>query len=196
MLVKLYEQSAHIEGGVVLPIAPPPIPGIGTTGGFEFWIQDTSGGDPVQLDEVTQQFLQKARGRSELASLNTTYRANTQQLRADVDRAKATLLGVPIQDVYSAIQAQFGSLTVSQYNQASRVWWVILQSDAKYRQDPSDLTRLYTRSDKGQPPPPYSTAQSAPGRILRPSTCVSLWARPSSRGLRKPGVRWSSSSAS
>ncbi|TMH69710.1 MAG: multidrug efflux RND transporter permease subunit [Betaproteobacteria bacterium] len=173
VLVNLYEQSAHIEGGVVLPIAPPPIPGIGTTGGFEFWIQDTGGADPVQLDEVTQQFLQKARGRSELASLNTTYRANTQQLRADVDRAKATLLGVPIQDVYSAIQAQFGSLTVSQYNQSSRVWWVILQSDAKYRQDPSDLTRLYTRSDKGQPPPPYSTAQSSPGQMVPLSSLVS-----------------------
>ncbi len=173
VLVNLYEQSAHIEGGVVLPIAPPPIPGIGTTGGFEFWIQDTGGGDPLQLDEVTQQFLQKARTRSELAALNTTYRANTQQLRADVDRAKATLLGVPIQDVYSAIQAQFGSLTVSQYNQASRVWWVILESEAKYRQDPSDLTRLYTRSDKGQPPPPYSTAQSAPGQMVPLSSLVS-----------------------
>jgi multidrug efflux pump len=173
VLVNLYEQSAHIEGGVVLPIAPPPIPGIGTTGGFEFWIQDTGGGDPLQLDEVTQQFLQKARTRSELAALNTTYRANTQQLRADVDRAKATLLGVPIQDVYSAIQAQFGSLTVSQYNQASRVWWVILESEAKYRQDPSDLTRLYTRSDKGQPPPPYSTAQSGPGQMVPLSSLVS-----------------------
>jgi multidrug efflux pump len=172
VLVNLYEQSGHIDGGVVLPIAPPPIPGIGTTGGFEFWIQDTGGGDPVQLDEVAQQFLQKARERSELTSLNTTYRANTQQLRADVDRAKATLLGVPIQDVYSAIQAQFGSLTVSQYNQSSRVWWVILESDAKYRQDPSDLTRLYTRSDKGQAPPPYSTAQSSPGQMVPLSSLV------------------------
>ena len=56
----------------------------------------------------------------------------------------------PIEDVYSAIQAQFGSLTASQYNQFSRVWWVILQSDARYRQDPGDLTRLYTRSKDGQ----------------------------------------------
>ena len=74
-------------------------------------------------------------------------RANTQQLRADVDRDKTTLLGIPIQDVYSAIQAQFGSLTVSQYNQFSRVWWVILQSDAQFRQTPGDLTRLYTRNE-------------------------------------------------
>ncbi len=57
---------------------------------------------------------------------------------------------MPVEDVYSAIQAQFGSLTASQYNQFSRVWWVIVQSDAKYRQDPGDLTRLYTRSKDGQ----------------------------------------------
>jgi multidrug efflux pump len=60
------------------------------------------------------------------------------------------LLGVPVQDVYSAIQAQFGSLTVSQFSQFSRVWWVIVQSDARYREQPSDLTRLYTRNHQGQ----------------------------------------------
>ena len=71
-------------------------------------------------------------------------------MRADVDRDKATLLGVPVEDVYAAIQAQFGSLAASQFNQFSRVWWVVLQSDAKYRQSPEDLTRLYTRTNQGQ----------------------------------------------
>ena len=94
--------------------------------------------------------IHKASARPELTGLHTTFRSTTQQLRADVDRDKATLLGVPVEDVYSAIQAQFGSITVSQFNQYSRVWWVILQSDAKYRQTPEDLTRLYTRSNKGQ----------------------------------------------
>ena len=148
--MNFYREAQGIEQAVVIPVAPPPIPGIGTTGGFEFWIQDTGAGDPAQLDQVTQDFLKKARSSPELVSLSSTFRANTQQLRANVDRDKATLLGVPVQDVYSAIQAQFGSLTASQYNQFSRVWWVILQSDAKYRQDPADLTRLYTRSSNGQ----------------------------------------------
>jgi multidrug efflux pump len=102
------------------------------------------------LDELTQQFLRTARQRPELIALNCTFRATTQQLSADVDREKANLLGVPVKDVYSAIQAQFGSLTVSQYNEFSRVWWVILQSEPKYRQDPGDLTRLYTRSNQGE----------------------------------------------
>ena len=150
ILQGFFAQARAIEGAIVIPIAPPAIPGIGTTGGFEFWIQDTTTGDPVALDGVMQDFLKKARERPELTGLATTYSASTQQLRAVVDRDKTQLLGIPVQDVYSAIQAQFGSLTVSQYNLYSNVWWVILQSDAPYRQNPEDLTRLYTRNSQGQ----------------------------------------------
>jgi multidrug efflux pump len=150
ILLHVYAQAQKINEAIVIPVAPPAIPGIGTTGGFEFWIQDTGAGEPAQLDQVTQEFLAKARQRPELTGLSTTFRANTQQLRATVDRDKATLLGVSIDDVYSAIQAQFGSLTASQFNQFSRVWWVIVQSEARYRQNPEDLTRLYTRSSKNE----------------------------------------------
>ena len=131
-------------------MAPPAIPGIGTTGGFEFWIQDTTAGDSTKLGELTQQFLASAKLRPELTGLNTTFRATSPQLSADVNRAKANLLGVSVQDVYSTIQANFGSLTVSQYNEFSRIWNVVLQSDAQYRQNPEDLTRLYTRSKQGE----------------------------------------------
>ena len=150
ILLALYDKAKHIEQAVVLPVAPPAIPGIGTTGGFEFWIQDTAAGSPVELEEQTRAFLAKARQRPELAGLNTTFNASAQQLRADVDREKTTLLGLQIDDVYSAIQAQFGSLTASQFNQFSRVWWVIVQSDARYRGRPEDLGRLYTRSDQNK----------------------------------------------
>ncbi|SPD76046.1 Efflux pump membrane transporter BepE [uncultured Desulfobacterium sp.] len=150
VLMGLYGKAKDIHEGLVIPVAPPAIPGIGTTGGFEFWIQDTAAGEPARLDELTRQFISKAHERPELAGLNSTFRATTQQLSADVDREKANLLGVSVSDVYSAIQAQFGSLTVSQYNEFSRVWWVILQSEPKYRQDPGDLRRLYTRSSQGE----------------------------------------------
>ncbi len=150
VLLDVYGKSQAINTGVFLPIAPPPIPGIGTTGGFEFWIQDKGGGDPVRLGEITKQFIAKAKERPELSGLNTTFRASSQQLKAEVDRAKSVLLNVPIDDVYSALQAQFGSIQVSQFNQYSRVWNVILQSDAPYRQTPEDITRLYTRSNTGK----------------------------------------------
>lgn len=149
VLTSLYSEAREIREGLVIPVAPPSIPGIGTTGGFEFWIQDTGGGEPTKLDELTQKFLSKARQRPELTGLSSTFRATTQQLSAEVNRDKANLLGVPVKDVYSAIQAQFGSLTVSQYYEFSRVWWVILQSEPRYRQEPGDLTRLYTRSNQG-----------------------------------------------
>ena len=149
VLMNLHGKAKNIKEGLVLPIAPPAIPGIGTTGGFEFWIQDTAAGKTDRLEQVTRQFIQKATDQPELTGLSTTFRATAMQLRADVDREKATLLGVPVQDVYSAIQAQFGSLTVSQFNEFSRVWRVILQSEPQYRQNPEDLTRLYTRSSQG-----------------------------------------------
>ena len=143
-------KAREIREGVTIPIAPPAIPGIGTTGGFEFWVQDKGGGDPARLYDLTQQFLAKARQRPELSGLNSTFRASSRQLRADVDRDKAVLLGVPVEDVYSALQAQFGSIQVSQFNQYSRVWNVVLQSEAPYRRTPDDITRLYTRSHNGQ----------------------------------------------
>ena len=139
-------EAAKIEAGITIPIMPPAIMGIGTTGGFEFWIQDKAAGDPGRLYEVTQQFLAKARTRPELSGLSSTFRSSSQQLQADVDRSKAVLLDVPVEDVYSALQAQFGSIVVSQFNQYSRVWNVTLQSDARYRRSPADITRLYTRS--------------------------------------------------
>ncbi|MEN6373961.1 MAG: multidrug efflux RND transporter permease subunit [Smithella sp.] len=150
VLTSMSRDAKNIQDGVVIPIPPPAIPGIGTTGGFEFWIQDTGAGEAAKLDELTQQFLSKARLRPELSGLNSTFRANTQQLSVDVDRDKANLLGVSVNDVYSTIQAQFGSLMVSQYNEFSRVWQVILQSESKYRVNPDDLTRLYTRSSQSE----------------------------------------------
>ena len=150
VLLDVAAGSRNIKEGRVLPIPPPAIPGIGTTGGFEFWIQDKGGGDPARLYDLTTQFLTKAGQRPELSGLNTTFRASSQQLRVDVDRSKAELLGVPVADVYSSLQAQFGSIQVSQYNEYSRVWNVILQSDAPYRSSPDDITKLYTRSGAGK----------------------------------------------
>lgn len=150
VLQTFYKKSASILDGKAIPIAPPAIPGIGSTGGFEFWVQDTAGGNPGQLGALTREFIAKASKRPELTGLSTTFNASSRQFSAEVDRDKANLLGVPVEDVYSAIQAQFGSLTVSQFNEFSRVWWVVLQSDPKYRQNPEDLTRLYTRSKTGK----------------------------------------------
>jgi multidrug efflux pump len=150
ILREIYAEAQHIDTGVFIPIAPPAIPGIGTGSGFEFWIQDKTSGDPVRLNEITQQFLAEAAKNPALGRIATTYRGISQQMRATVDRSKAVLLGVPIAEVNSALQAQFGSIVVSQFTQYSRVWNVVLQADAQYRESPTDLTKLYTRSTNGK----------------------------------------------
>lgn len=143
-------KARNLDAGIFIPIAPPAIPGIGTTGGFEFWIQSRGTGDPLELYNMTQEFLKKARERSELSGLSCTFRASSLQLKTDVDREKAELLGVAINDIYSTMQAQFGSMQVSQFDQYSRTWNVTIQSDAAFRQTPADLTRLYVRSKNQQ----------------------------------------------
>lgn len=150
ILQSLYAWTRTLGTGAVVPIAPPAIPGIGTSSGFEFWIQDKGAGEPTELYEITQQFLAKARERPELTGLNTTFKASSLQLKAEVDRDMAVLLGVAISDVYNALQAQFGSIQASQYEEYSRVWNVVMQSDAQFRQTPFDITRLYTRSSNKQ----------------------------------------------
>ncbi len=149
VLINMYMQARGFQEAIVAPVAPPAIPGIGTVGGFEFWVQDTSAGEPARLDEITQQVIKKAVERPELAGIRTTFRASTQQLRVTVDRDKAELLGVPVQDVYNAVEAQFGSLNASQFYQFSRAWFVIIQSEPRFREHPEDLRRLYTRSNEG-----------------------------------------------
>ena len=108
-------------------------------------------------------------------------------MRAVVDRDKATLLGCSIDDVYSAIQAQFGSLTASQFNQFSRVWWVIVQSDARYRQNPEDLTRLYTRSSNGPDGAAVGAGHDPVGG--RPGPASALQRLPRGEDQRQPGSR-------
>lgn len=150
VLKSISSKVSDFDTNLFIPIAPPAIPGIGTSSGFEFWIQDLSAGDPIELYDKVQEFITKATLRPELAGLNSTFKASSLQLAADVNRDMAVLLGVSIEDVYNALQAQFGSIQVSQYEEFSRVWNVILQSEAYYRKSPSDIIRLYTRSKTGQ----------------------------------------------
>ncbi|GAA5177544.1 multidrug efflux RND transporter permease subunit [Niveibacterium umoris] len=142
--------SASIQDGVVVPLMPPPIPGLGSSGGFEFWIQSKGGADYAEVDRVTKAFVAAAKKRPELADMTTLVNAASRQLKVDVDRNRAETLGVPVQDVYAAMQTLFGSLYVSQYNAFSRVFQVILQAEPKYRESPADLQNIYVRQSGGK----------------------------------------------
>ena len=143
------QEFATIQGGVVVPVNPPAIPGLGITAGFQIWIEQKGGGTYGQLSELVEKIIAKAKERPELAGVNTTIRANGQQLLADVDREKAEVLGVPVQDAYGTLQTMFGSLYVSQFPKDSRLYQVVLQAEPKYRLTPDDIGRFYVRNKTG-----------------------------------------------
>jgi len=149
-LPRINARLAGLTEGFALAVNPPPIPGLGTTGGFEFYLQNRGAGDVRATNAALQAFLKAARERPELAGISTTFRGATQQLFVELDRAKAEVLGVPVQDAFQTMQAFFGSQVAGQFSQFSRVWWVVLQADAQYRIDPRDFDGVYVRSREGK----------------------------------------------
>jgi multidrug efflux pump len=141
---------ASIQGGLVVPVNPPAIPGLGITAGFQMWIEQKGAGNYHQLSDVVDQIIAKARTRRELAGVNTTIRADGQQLLADVDREKAEVLGVPVQEAYSTLQTMFGSLYVSQFPKDSRLYQVVLQAEPGSRLTPEDIGRFYVKNRAGK----------------------------------------------
>ena len=110
---------------------PPAIPGLGAAGGFSLWLQDRTGGSVDYLNENLQKFLEEARKRPEIGSVNSTFRAAVPQTFVDVDRDKALKQGVSVADVYQTLQTFLGGLYVNQFNRFGRQWRVFMQADAR-----------------------------------------------------------------
>jgi multidrug efflux pump len=146
--------------GVAFLINPPSIPGLGTQGGFEFWLQNRGQGGATRLAEITKEVITTAVQRPEVTRLNSTFNAASRQLKATVDRAKAETLGVSVPDVYAALQTLFGSLYVSQYNKYGRVWQVILQAEPEFREKPEDIQNIFVRQRDGEMVPLSSVVNS------------------------------------
>jgi multidrug efflux pump subunit AcrB len=117
-----------------------------------------------------RQFIAAANARPELARVSTTFSAAQQQLYLDVDRARAELLGIPVQDVYATLQAYFGSMYVSQFTQFGRIWQVIIQAEDVYRDAPADLDNIFLVSSTGETLPLSAVATTAmpPGPPVEP----------------------------
>jgi multidrug efflux pump len=137
---------AGIKDGLVMPLNPPAIPGLGVTAGFEMWIQQRGGGDYAQLVDHLQRIVAKAKQNPKLARVSATISAENRQLLTDLDRDKAATMGVPVSDVYDTLQTLFGSLYVNQFPKNSRLWQVILQAEPEYRLTPGDIDQIYVRS--------------------------------------------------
>ena len=118
----------------MLAFNPPPIRGLGTAGGFEVYVQDRADADPQKLcQRAAATFTGELRKRPELTGINTFFRPTVPQLLVDVDREKAIALGVPVNDVFDALQSTMGALYVNDFNMFGRTYRVQLQADAPYR---------------------------------------------------------------
>lgn len=170
VLENLRRNFSVINESIIIPLNPPSIPGLGTTGGFEFYIQSMGNGSSQDLEKITKSFIAKARERVDLAGVSTTFSASQQQLYFDLDRYRAELLGVPVSDIYETLQAYLGSSFVAQYVQFGRIWQVIIQAGAEYRDEPTDFDQIHVRSKDGQmiPLSALATVRYAPGAGLLP----------------------------
>jgi len=146
---ELRKRLAAIEGAFIIVIPPPPIPGIGTGGGFTMRIQDRQGRGPELLAAATDELVAAARKAPGLTSVFSPFSANTPQVFVDIDRIKAQKLGVPIQNVTDAIETYFGSTYVNDFNILGRTYHVTAQADLRFRKETADLARLRTRNANG-----------------------------------------------
>jgi multidrug efflux pump len=136
-----------LPDGIAFAFNPPSIMGLGAAGGFEVYVQGRTDPDPQRLAKVTGDFIAALRESPVIGTLNTFYRPTVPQLRVEVDREKAIALGVPVREVFAALQAQMGSLYVNDFNRSGRTYRVVMQADAQFRSNPEDLGKLHVRSE-------------------------------------------------
>ena len=156
---EFYGRTAHIKEGLVLAFPPPPIMGLGNSGGFEFYIQNRGEGGPARLNEVLQQFLERANKDPMLAGVQTLWRSNVPQLFVDVDREKAKALGVPLASLYNTVAASLGTFYVNDFNKFGRTWQVLMSAEPQYRKRPDALGELFVRANDGAMVPLKSLAK-------------------------------------
>lgn len=145
-IARLRKLGANIQKGMVVPFNPPAIPGLGTTGGFQFYVQNRGSGGPRELADVVKKLVAAARKRPELTGVTTLFNASVPQLYLGVDREQARAYGVALSDIYASLQSTFGSYFVNEFNKNGQTYKVQLQAQAPYRSQPSDLRKVYVRS--------------------------------------------------
>src|SRR6266513_3523574 len=133
----------------VLALNPPPVPGIGAAGGFEFILEDRSGGDIQKFAGVIQDFLGQANKRTELTRVFTQFNVRTPQIEYVLDRERAKTLGVSISSIFGTLQTFFGGNYINDFNLFGRTYKVTAQAEAAARASPESVDGLYVRSDQG-----------------------------------------------
>ena len=150
VIMGTYLQAAKLPEAIILAFNPPPIPGLGSTGGFSFKLQDRSGGTPQELAKVADDFMAAARQRPEIGSIYSKFNPRTPAYRLAVDREKAKKLGVPISDVTNALQTFLGGLNVNDFSRFGRTYKVTMQAEPEYRSDIQGIGLFHVRNGDNQ----------------------------------------------
>jgi multidrug efflux pump len=145
----LNQKFAAIPDAFIAMFPPPPVNGLGTTGGFKLQIEDRAGLGYSALEDAKKTFLAKASEAPELTGLYSGYQINVPQLFVDLDRSKAEQLGVSVEDVFQTLQIYLGSLYVNDFNAFGRTYSVRVQADGDFRSKPEDIADLRVRSASG-----------------------------------------------
>jgi hydrophobe/amphiphile efflux-1 (HAE1) family protein len=140
----------EVPGAIVTAFGPPPIAGLGTTGGFKLIIEDRGNLGMDELQRVSQQVVARGNKTTGLEVLFTSASANSPWLFLDIDRTKCMALGVAVNDVFSTLQIYLGSYYVNNFNEFGRTWQVNLQAGPSFRSDLGDILRLQVRNNQGQ----------------------------------------------
>jgi HAE1 family hydrophobic/amphiphilic exporter-1 len=150
---RLNQELKRMPEGTVFAFSPPAIPGVGTSGGVSFVLEDRAGKDVKFLADNLNKFMAAARKRPELGMVSTTFIPSVPQEFINVDRDKVLKQGVALADVYNTIQAYMGGLFVNYYNDFGRTWQVYVEAEAPYRATTNDLGQFYVRNSQGQAVP-------------------------------------------
>jgi len=141
---------ASVPDGIAFSFSPPAIPGVGTSGGVTFMLEDRSGGDLEFLGQQVDKFMQAARKRPELVGLSSTFLSGVPQQFVDVDRTKVMRQGVNIGEVYQTLQAFMGGYLVNYFNRFGRQWQVYVEAEGSYRTRAQDMGQFYVSNKSGQ----------------------------------------------
>jgi len=146
----LNQQLSKLPQGTAFSFSPPAIPGVGTSGGFQFVLEDRAGRDVQFLAGNLDRFLAAARKRPEIGSVSTSFLPSVPQKFLEVDREKVLKQGVAVSDVYRTIQAFMGGLFVNYFNAFGRTWQVYVEAEAPYRSNMDNLGQFYVRNNAGE----------------------------------------------
>ncbi|HVB34119.1 MAG TPA: multidrug efflux RND transporter permease subunit [Patescibacteria group bacterium] len=159
---RLNQDLSRLPQGTAFSFSPPAIPGVGTSSGFTFVLEDRAGRGIPYLAGNLAKFLAAARKRPEIGNISTTFLPDVPEEYAKVDRTAALKMGVALPDIYTTLQGFLGGLFVNYFNRFGRQWQVYIEGQPAYRGDIEDLKRFYVRNDRGQMVPLSALVQFHP----------------------------------